>query len=40
MVQFQNVQGTGLEQYMTGHKQVIVHPPQYKDGELEHPFAK
>jgi branched-chain amino acid transport system substrate-binding protein len=40
MVQFQNIQGTGLEQYMTGHKQVIVYPAQYKDGELEQPFAK
>jgi branched-chain amino acid transport system substrate-binding protein len=34
MVQFQNIQGNGLEQYMTGHKQVIVHPAEYKDGEL------
>jgi branched-chain amino acid transport system substrate-binding protein len=40
MVQFQNVQGTGLDQYMMGHKQVIVYPPEYKDGELEYPFAK
>jgi branched-chain amino acid transport system substrate-binding protein len=40
MVQFQNIQGNGLEQYMTGHKQVIVHPAEYKDGELEQPFAK
>ena len=40
VVQFQNVQGSGLEQFMTGRKQVIVHPPQYKDGELEYPFAK
>jgi branched-chain amino acid transport system substrate-binding protein len=40
MVQFQNVQGNGLEQYVSGHKQVIVYPPQYKDGQLEHPFAK
>ena len=40
MVQFQNVQGSGLEQYRTGHKQVIVYPPQYKDGALEYPFAK
>jgi branched-chain amino acid transport system substrate-binding protein len=40
MVQFQNVQGTGLDQYLTGHKQVIVYPPQYKDGNLEFPFAK
>ena len=40
VVQFQKVQGSGLEQYMTGHRQVIVHPPQYKDGELDAPFAK
>jgi len=40
MVQFQNVQGTGLDQYMTGHKQVIVYPPAYTDGELEYPFGK
>src|SRR5262245_12314592 len=40
VVQFQNVQGSGLEQYMTGHKQVILYPPQYKDGELQFPFAK
>jgi branched-chain amino acid transport system substrate-binding protein len=40
MVQFQNVQGSGLEQYMTGHKQVIVYPAEYKDGELEQPFSK
>ena len=40
VVQFQNIQGTGLEQYMTGRKQVIVYPPEYKDGELEQPFAK
>jgi branched-chain amino acid transport system substrate-binding protein len=40
MVQFQNIQGNGLEQFMAGHKQVIVYPPQYKDGELEYPFAK
>jgi branched-chain amino acid transport system substrate-binding protein len=40
MVQFQNIQGAGLDQYMTGHKQVIVYPPQYKDGELEAPFSK
>jgi len=40
MVQFQNVQGSGLEQYLTGHKQVIVYPPEYKDGELDYPFAK
>jgi branched-chain amino acid transport system substrate-binding protein len=40
LVQFQNVQGSGLEQYLTGHKQVILYPPEYKDGEIEAPFAK
>jgi branched-chain amino acid transport system substrate-binding protein len=40
MVQFQNIQGTGLDQYLAGHKQVIVYPTAYKDGELEYPFSK
>src|SRR5262249_11985680 len=40
VVQFQNIQGSGLDQYLTGHKQVIVYPPEYKDGELQSPFAK
>ena len=40
IVQFQNVQGSDLQQYLTGHRQVILYPAQYKDGELEQPFAK
>jgi branched-chain amino acid transport system substrate-binding protein len=40
MVQFQNVQGAGLDQYLAGHRQVIVYPVQYRDGELQAPFAK
>jgi branched-chain amino acid transport system substrate-binding protein len=40
MVQFQNVQGNGLEQFLTGHRQVILYPLQYKDGELQQPFGK
>jgi branched-chain amino acid transport system substrate-binding protein len=40
MVQFQNVEGSGLDQYKTGHRQVIVYPAPYKDGELQAPFAK
>ncbi len=39
MVQFQDVQGSGLEQYMTGHREVIVYPPELKDGALQSPFA-
>jgi hypothetical protein len=34
------VQGAGLDQFKTGHRQVIVYPPQYKDGELRHPYGK
>jgi branched-chain amino acid transport system substrate-binding protein len=40
MVQFQNVQGNDLDQYVSGHKQVIVGPAAYKDGDLQQPFAK
>jgi hypothetical protein len=40
MIQFQDIQGQGLEQYLTGHRQVIVYPTEYKDGELVQPFAK
>jgi branched-chain amino acid transport system substrate-binding protein len=40
VVQFQNVQGSGLDQYLTGQRQVILYPPEYKDGELAAPFAK
>jgi branched-chain amino acid transport system substrate-binding protein len=40
MIQFQGIQGQGLEQYLTGHRQVIVYPAEYKDGDLEQPFAK
>ena len=40
VLQFQNVQGAGLDQFKTGHKQVIVYPPQYKDAELQHPYGK
>jgi branched-chain amino acid transport system substrate-binding protein len=39
MVQFQGVQGSGLDQYMTGHREVIVYPPELKDGTLQSPFA-
>jgi hypothetical protein len=40
VAQFQNVQGSGLDQYLIGHKQVVLYPPEYKNGELEAPFAK
>ncbi len=40
MIQFQNVKGNDLEQFRTGGKQVILYPPEFKDGELVQPFAK
>jgi branched-chain amino acid transport system substrate-binding protein len=40
LVQFQNVDGNNLDQYRSPGKQVILYPPEYKDGELQHPFAK
>jgi len=40
VVQFQNVHGSGLEQYLTGGRQVVVYPEQYKAGDLQYPFSK
>lgn len=40
MVQFQNVQGNGLEQYLTGGKQVVLYPAKYKSGDAQYPFTK
>src|SRR5437879_2032985 len=40
MIQFQNIQGSGLDQYQQPGKQVILYPPEYRDGELISPFAK
>jgi branched-chain amino acid transport system substrate-binding protein len=40
MVQFQNIDGNNLDQYRTPGKQVILYPPEYKDGELQQPFSK
>jgi branched-chain amino acid transport system substrate-binding protein len=40
MIQFQNIEGSSLDQYRTGGKQVILYPPEYKDGELQKPFSK
>jgi branched-chain amino acid transport system substrate-binding protein len=40
MVQYQNVDGSGLDQFRKSDKAVILYPPQYKDGNLAAPFAK
>jgi branched-chain amino acid transport system substrate-binding protein len=40
MVQYQNVDGSGLDQFRKPDKAVILYPPQYKDGDVLAPFAK
>ena len=40
VVQFQNVRGSGLDQYLAGGRQVIVYPAQHKSGNLQYPFSK
>jgi len=40
MIQYQNVEGGNLDQYRKPGKAVILYPPEYKDGELQHPFAQ
>src|SRR5215469_17927848 len=40
MIQYQNVVGSNLDQYRNPGKAVILYPPEYKDGELRHPFAQ
>lgn len=40
MIQYQNVNGNNLDQYRTPGKAVILYPPEYKDGELQHPFSQ
>ena len=39
MIQYQNIEGNNLDQYRTTGKAVILYPPEYKDGELQHPFS-
>jgi branched-chain amino acid transport system substrate-binding protein len=38
-VQFRNINGTGLDQFITGRTQVILYPSEYKDGAPQ-PFTK
>ncbi len=40
MIQYQNIEGSNLDQYRKPGKAVILYPPQYKDGELQHPFLQ
>jgi branched-chain amino acid transport system substrate-binding protein len=38
-IQFRNVSGAGLDQFLQGKTQVILYPPEYRDGSPQS-FAK
>jgi branched-chain amino acid transport system substrate-binding protein len=38
MIQYQNIDGSNLDQYRTAGKAVILYPPEYKNGTLQQPF--
>ena len=38
--QYQNVVGNDIEQFRKPGRQIILHPPEFKSGELIYPFAK
>lgn len=38
-IQYQNIEGRGVEQFMEPGKQVILYPEQYKSGNLRSPFT-
>ena len=38
-VQFRNIKGSGLDQYIAGDAQAVLYPPEYKDGDVQ-PFTK
>jgi branched-chain amino acid transport system substrate-binding protein len=40
MIQYQNIDGSNLDQYRTAGKAVILYPPEYKDGTLQQPFPQ
>lgn len=40
MIQYQNIDGSNLDQYRTPGKAVILYPPEYKDGTLQQPFSQ
>ncbi len=38
--QYQNVAGNDVEQFRKPGRQIILHPPEFKSGDLIYPFAK
>ncbi len=38
--QYQNVSGNDIDQFRKAGRQIILHPPEYKSGDLIYPFAK
>jgi branched-chain amino acid transport system substrate-binding protein len=39
-VQFQNIDGSGIEQFRDWTRQVVVYPPAYRTGDVIYPFSK
>ncbi len=39
-VQFQNIEGNGLDQFRDVSTQVVVAPPAYESGKLIYPYEK
>jgi branched-chain amino acid transport system substrate-binding protein len=38
--QYQNVVGNDIEQFRKPGRQIVLHPPEFKSGDLIYPFAK
>ena len=38
LIQYRGIVGNDIEQFKQPGKQVILHPPRYKSGELKVPF--
>ena len=38
-VQFQNITGTGIDQFKTTKTEIVLSPPEYKTGEVQAPYS-
>jgi branched-chain amino acid transport system substrate-binding protein len=39
-IQYQNIQGHGMQQFTEPGHQVILYPPEFRSGKLEYPYSK
>jgi hypothetical protein len=39
-VQFQNIAGSGIDQFNTTKTEVVLSPPEYKTGEVLAPYSE